>query len=336
MDFLQVLNNTSLVTIFYALLLLIVVVLLTILVGIRVTTWDSVPTIYRLESEKYYKDPNKNNATYAFPFMEEEGSIDLSVIVPSYNEEKRLPIMMDETLEYLENEKKNKPSFTYEIIVVDDGSKDQTSKVTLEYVKKIGVHKMRLLTLEKNRGKGGAVRMGVLSSRGRRILMADADGASKFADLARLQVALDDLNGKKGNKAVIVCGSRAHLQDEAVAERSLLRNFLMYGFHFLVWFLCVRGIKDTQCGFKLFTRPAALLTFTALHVERWAFDVELLYIAQQLKIPLAEVAINWKEIDGSKMIPFWSWLQMGKDLLLISLRYIVGAWKIKPLKLKSQ
>lgn len=291
--------------------------------------------ISRFESEKYYKDPNKNNATYPFPFMEEEGSIDLSVIVPSYNEEERLPVMLDETLEYLENEKKKKPSFTYEIIVVDDGSKDTTSEVALEYVKKYGVQCMRLLTFEKNRGKGGAVRMGVLSSRGRRILMADADGASKFADLARLERALDDLSGK-GNKAVIVCGSRAHLQDEAVAERSFLRNFLMYGFHFLVWFLCVRGIKDTQCGFKLFTRPAALLTFSALHVERWAFDVELLYIAQRLKIALAEVSINWTEIDGSKMIPFWSWLQMGKDLLLISLRYVVGAWRIETMKLKSQ
>jgi len=208
--------------------------------------------------------------------------------------------------------------------------------VALDYVKNHGVHKMRVLTFEKNRGKGGAVRLGVLSSRGRRILMADADGASKFADLARLERALDELNGKKGNKAVIICGSRAHLQEEAVAQRSILRNFLMYGFHFLVWFLCVRGIKDTQCGFKLFTRPAALLTFTALHVERWAFDVELLYIAQRLKIPLAEVAVNWTEIDGSKMIPFWSWLQMGKDLLLISLRYVVGAWKIEPMKLKTQ
>lgn len=295
-----------------------------------------MPMLSRFESEKVYKDPNNNYATYPFPFIEEEGSIDLSVIVPSYNEEERLPIMLDETLDYLENKKKNHPSFTYEIIVVDDGSKDGTSKVALEYVKKYGVHKMRLLTFEKNRGKGGAVRMGVLSSRGRRLLMADADGASKFADLLRLESALDDINGKKGNKAVIICGSRAHLQEEAVAERSFLRNLLMHVFHFLVWLLCVRGIKDTQCGFKLFTRPAALLTFTALHVERWAFDVELLYIAQRLKIPLAEVAINWKEIDGSKMIPFWSWLQMGKDLLLISLRYLTGAWKIEPMKLKSQ
>ncbi|XP_078369313.1 dolichyl-phosphate beta-glucosyltransferase-like isoform X2 [Oculina patagonica] len=331
MDFLAFFHSITLTTIFYALLLLIPIVFVTILVAIRLTTWDTVPMITRFDSEKYYKDPNKNNATYPFPYMEEEGSIDLSVIVPSYNEEERLPIMLDETCEYLENEKKKKPSFTYEIIVVDDGSKDTTSKVALEYSKKYGVHQMRVLTFEKNRGKGGAVRMGMFSSRGRRLLMADADGASKFADLARLEKAMDE-----GHKAVIVCGSRAHLQEEAVAERSLFRNFLMYGFHFLVWFLCVRGIKDTQCGFKLFTRPAALLTFSALHVERWAFDVELLYIAQKLKIALAEVAINWTEIEGSKMIPFWSWLQMGKDLLLINLRYLVGAWRIEPMKLKSQ
>ncbi|KAJ7357714.1 dolichyl-phosphate beta-glucosyltransferase [Desmophyllum pertusum] len=336
MDVLAVFHSISLATIFYALLLLIPTIFVAILVGIRMTTWDVVPEISRFDSEKYYKDPNKNNATYPFPIMEEEGSIDLSVIVPSYNEEERLPVMLDETFEYLENEKKNKPSFTYEIIVVDDGSKDATSKVALEYSKKYGVHQMRVLTLEKNRGKGGAVRLGVFSSRGRRLLMADADGASKFADLARLERALDDLNGKKGNKAVIICGSRAHLQEEAVAQRSLFRNFLMYVFHFLVWFLCVRGIKDTQCGFKLFTRPAALLTFSALHVERWAFDVELLYIAQQLKITLGEVAINWEEIEGSKMVPVWSWLQMGKDLLLINLRYVVGAWRIEPMKLKTQ
>ncbi|RMX49760.1 hypothetical protein pdam_00019761 [Pocillopora damicornis] len=336
MDIPSVVHSLSLVTIVYALLLLIPIVIVIILIGIRLMTYDAVPIISRFDSEKYYKDPNKNNATYPFPIMEEAGSIDLSVIVPSYNEEERLPTMLDETFEYLESEKRKKPSFTYEIIVVDDGSRDATSKVALEYSRKYGVHQMRVLTLEKNRGKGGAVRLGMFSSRGRRLLMADADGASKFADLAKLEKALDDLNGKKGNTAVIVCGSRAHLQDEAVAQRTFFRNILMYGFHFLVWFLCVRGIRDTQCGFKLFTRPAALLTFSALHVERWAFDVELLYIAQKLKITLAEVAVNWTEIEGSKMIPVWSWLQMGKDLLMISLRYVVGAWRIEPIKLKSQ
>ena len=71
-------------------------------------------------------------------------------------------------------------------------------------------------------------------------------------------------------------------------------------------------------------------TFCNLHVERWAFDVELLYIAQRLKIPIAEVAVNWQEMEGSKLVPFWSWLEMGRDLMLISLRHMTGAWKIAP------
>lgn len=102
----------------------------------------------------------------------------------------------------------------------------------------------------------------------------------------------------------------------------------MYGFHFLVWLLCVRGVKDTQCGFKLLTRKSAKTVFGALHVERWAFDVEMLYIAQRLDIPISEVAVNWTEIEGSKIVPFWSSLQMAKDLFLIWLRYRMGAWKI--------
>lgn len=131
----------------------------------------------------------------------------------------------------------------------------------------------------------------------------------------------------------IICGSRAHLEKEEIAKRSYFRLFLMHGFHFLVWLLCVRGIRDTQCGFKLLTRKSARTIFEALHVERWAFDVEMLYIAQTLNIPITEIPVNWTEIEGSKIVPFWSWLQMGIDLLLIWLRYKIGAWKIKKHKM---
>ncbi|CAB1316932.1 unnamed protein product, partial [Coregonus sp. 'balchen'] len=234
-----------------------------------------------------------------------------------------------------------------------DPSSLEMSVVALQYTRQFGADKVRVLTLVKNRGKGGAVRMGTLSSRGRLILMADADGATKFADVEKVEAGLHNVNTKPNHDCknprwfhflswylltpviscpenmAISCGSRAHLEEDAVASRSLFRTFLMYGFHFLVWFFCVRGIKDTQCGFKLFTREAALKTFSSLHVERWAFDVELLYIAQCFKIPVAEVAVNWTEIEGSKLVPVWSWLQMGRDLLFIRLRYITGAWKLE-------
>ena len=128
----------------------------------------------------------------------------------------------------------------------------------------------------------------------------------------------------------IVCGSRAHLEQDSIARRSFFRTVLMYGFHFLVWLLTVRKTRDTQCGFKLFTRSAARICFPNLHIERWyvphcvtltryysgasskcvwlqcslwfgyrAFDVELLYIAEALDIPCEEVAVYWTEIEGN-------------------------------------
>ncbi|KAM3869246.1 dolichyl-phosphate beta-glucosyltransferase-like [Diretmus argenteus] len=259
----------------------------------------------RHEKEKYFLTAIGEKEL--FPSLHDPHSRELSVVIPAYNEELRMPVMLEEAMEYLENRQKLRPSFTYEVIVVDDGSKDKTTE---------------------NRGKGGAVRMGTLSSRGKVVLMADADGATKFADIEKVEAGLHDLDPKPENMA-ISCGSRAHLEEESVAQRSLFRTFLMYGFHFLVWFFCVRGLKDTQCGFKLFTREAALKTFSSLHVERWAFDVELLYIAQCFKIPIAEVAVNWTEIEGSKLVPVWSWLQMGRDLVFIRLRYITGAWRLE-------
>lgn len=288
-------------------------------------TARDAPPLHRHEGEKFFLDARGRKE--ALPSLRDAPTKRLSVVVPSYNEEKRLPVMMDEALGYLEERQSRDPTFTYEVIVVDDGSRDQTSKVAFEYCRTHGSDKVRVVTLAKNRGKGGAVKMGVFSSRGEKILMADADGATRFADVEKLEKGLDGLQPWPDRMA-IACGSRAHLQEASIAQRSYFRTLLMYGFHFLVWFLCVRGVRDTQCGFKLLTREAASRTFSSLHVERWAFDVELLYIAQRCRIPIAEVAVAWTEVEGSKLVPFWSWLQMGKDLLLIRLRYATGAWRL--------
>lgn len=283
------------------------------------------PDLGRYDSEKYFL--NEKQEKCLFPSINDSASVELSVIVPAYNEEERLPLMMDEALEYLEEKKKKLKSFTYEVIVVDDGSKDKTTQTAQSYCNKYGSDKIRVLTLAKNRGKGGAIRLGMFSARGRYLLFADADGASKFSDLTKLENEMKKMEKDTSNRA-LVCGSRAHLEEESIAQRSLFRTILMKGFHFVVWFLCVRGIKDTQCGFKLLTREAAILLFSNLHVERWAFDVDMLFLAQYFHIPVGEVAINWTEIEGSKMVPVFSWIQMGKDIILIRLRYFLGAWKI--------
>ncbi|XP_044769129.1 dolichyl-phosphate beta-glucosyltransferase isoform X2 [Neomonachus schauinslandi] len=265
-------------------------------------TATKMPHLHQHEEERFFLNARGQKET--LPSIWDSPTKRLSVVVPSYNEEKRLPVMMDEALGYLE-ERQN-----------------------------YGSDKVRVITLVKNRGKGGAIRMGIFSSRGEKILMADADGATKFPDVEKLEKGLNDLQPWPEQMA-IACGSRAHLEKESIAQRSYFRTLLMYGFHFLVWFLCVKGIRDTQCGFKLFTREAASRTFSSLHIERWAFDVELLYIAQFFKIPIAEIAVNWTEIEGSKLVPFWSWLQMGKDLLFIRLRYLTGAWKLEQTKKKN-
>lgn len=318
---------------FISALAAVIVFLVAFALGLIYMQCPPKPDLSRSEQEKVFRDPKEEKAL-DFPSLTDPASVDLSVIVPAYNEEERLPVMLNEALGYLEEKKKTSPSFTFEIIIVDDGSKDATTETALIYTEKFGSEKVRVLTASRNRGKGGAVRLGMFSARGAKLLFADADGATTFRDIERLEMKLEEKKNFEGAgdelAEMIVCGSRSHLQEAATAERSFFRNILMFGFHFLVWFFCVRGIKDTQCGFKLLTRKAAYRTFCNLHVERWAFDVELLYIAQRLKIPIAEVAVNWQEMEGSKLVPFWSWLEMGRDLTLISLRHMTGAWKIIP------
>ena len=288
------------------------------------------PNIFRYESERVYID-RQHGGKKVFPFVDvDKGPTNtttskyLSIIVPAYNEEQRLPVMLDEAIEYLESRSKTDSKFTYEIIVVDDGSTDKTTQVALDYADRYGSDKLRVLTLFKNRGKGGAVRLGVLSSRGERVLFADADGATKFSELAKLEATLNEANLAKR----IVIGSRAHLEEDAIASRSAIRTFLMHGFHFIVWFFAVRTVRDTQCGFKLFGRKIANQLFTGLHVERWAFDVELLHVAEHLKLEIREVAVQWTEIDGSKIVPVFSWLQMGRDVFKVFFMYKTGAWQL--------
>lgn len=320
----DLLFTAALYAVFAALLALVIVCVIVLAIS------TPYPEITDVVSERSFKDGAQQQP---FPsLLTDPPSITLSVVVPAYNEEERLPTMLDECLEYLEDRNCKKSNFSYEVLVVDDGSSDSTTDVAHRYSSKLGAEKVRCLTLARNRGKGGAVRLGMLRCRGAALLFADADGASKFEDYAKLEDALNGLCKEESDLSAslgVVCGSRAHLEEESVAQRSLFRTVLMYGFHALVWLFTVRGIKDTQCGFKLMTRRTAKILFQSLHIERWAFDVELLMIAQQLGIPIAEVAVRWTEIEGSKVTPVLSWLQMGRDLVLIWLRYTIGAWRIR-------
>jgi len=317
---------SSFVTAYLPLIAIPALLLLIMIVIYAIMTAKHPPNINIYETEKVFKDPNNSGKTLPFPSLGENSSIELSVIVPAYNEESRLPIMLRETIDVLADKMKSQPTYTYEIIIVDDGSKDNTTEVALNYGKEISTENCRVLTLAKNLGKGGAVRRGALVARGSKVLFADADGATKFSDIWKMEEKLRNI--KNSDNHGLVCGSRAHLEKESIAQRSFFRTILMKGFHICVWLFGCKTIQDTQCGFKLMTRETARVAFNSLHIERWAFDVELIKIAEILKIPTAEVSVNWTEIDGSKLDPISASIQMFKDLFFLWLRYFVGVWRI--------
>jgi dolichyl-phosphate beta-glucosyltransferase len=170
--------------------------------------------------------------------------------------------------------------------------------------------------------------------------MADADGATDIRDLLKLITALNAISVSSSihdnPQLAVAFGSRAHLEDTAaVVARSQIRTLLMWAFHLCVATLCSRTIRDTQCGFKLFTAKAAKLLFSNLHLQRWAFDIELVTIAQSLSIPIVEVGVQWKEVDGSKLDTGSKWtllvtsLGMLRDMICVRLCYTLGIWKLK-------
>ncbi|RPD52354.1 glycosyltransferase family 2 protein [Lentinus tigrinus ALCF2SS1-7] len=286
----------------------------------------SPDTIVPKPSEKTYRSPRKPSAKLPLSSIRDSPSVDLSVVIPAYNETARLPDMFSTTLAHLESTRTSQGR-SYEVLIVDDGSRDGTADLALKLGAQYPQSDVRVVVLEKNLGKGGAVRHGMLHGRGRRLLMVDADGASRFEDLELLWNEMDEISPQ--GEAAVVVGSRAHLvKTEAVVKRSFLRNVLMYGLHTILRIVGVGHIRDTQCGFKLFSRRAAQQIFPYQHLPTWIFDVELLLLAKELHMPVAEVPIEWHEVGGSKLHVFADSLQMLRDLLILRANLLLGRWKV--------
>ncbi|KAL4152511.1 hypothetical protein PRNP1_001939 [Phytophthora ramorum] len=278
--------------------------------------------------EDTYQDPNAGDKLLPFGSLgDEKSQVSLTVVIPAYNEEQRILVTIKDAVAFLDAKTLQDPSFTYEILVVDDCSVDATVDVVLQQVKKHSVQRIRLLRLQQNHGKGGAIRKGVMRARGERVLFADADNATEIRDYDKLALAMDQAHAAGAGNGVVVCGSRAHLEEQAIAKRNPLRNLLMHGFHLIVSTLCIKNVRDTQCGFKLFDRTAARVLFAPLHIERWAFDVELLYLAACSKMAIKEVAVQWTEVPGSKLSVISATLTMLREIVLIRLCYTLGIWK---------
>lgn len=258
-----------------------------------------------------------------------QDNILLSVVVPSYNETGRILAMLKDAIQFLEEKLPER----WEIVIVDDGSSDGTSDYCLKLSREtfhLKPNQLRVIKFTENRGKGGAVRQGLLHIRGKYGLFADADGASKFSDV---QLSLENIKEiEKGSNdetlPAMIIGSRAHMVNtEAVIKRSFIRNCLMHGFHVLVWVFGIHSIKDTQCGFKMFNREAIDKIFPYLHTEGWIFDIEVLLLGLKKNINYKEIPVSWHEVGGSKMDLAMDSLKMAKDLVIIRMAYILGIYK---------
>ncbi len=226
------------------------------------------------------------------------GPIDLSIVIPAYNEERRLAPTLDATLAYMRDSGRS-----HEIIVVDDGSTDGTA-ATVDA--RVSPH-LRLLRLGNNRGKGAAVRAGVLASQGRRVLFMDADGSTAIEEVARLDSACDAGAG-------IAVGSRGI--PGASVQRTWLRSCVTWLFRVVLQALLfdlVEGVIDTQCGFKLFRGDLARDLFARAKVDRFAFDVEILALAKG-RTRCAEVPVRWVHRPESKVNVLLDGMAMIRDI----------------------
>jgi dolichyl-phosphate beta-glucosyltransferase len=238
---------------------------------------------------------------------------DLSVVIPAYNEEERLEPTVRDAVAYFRARRS-----AFELIVVDDGSRDGTSALVRRLSDELP--EVRLIRLAANHGKGYAVRTGVVNARGRSVLFADADGATPFEEIERLEAAL-----REG--ADVAVGSRAWEPQGVRVRAKFYRRVIGRTFHAMVELLTVRNVKDTQCGFKLFREQAAHDLFSRMRMNGFSFDVELLVMAARRGYRVVEVPVNWCHQPGSKVnLPIDS-LRMALDLFRIRKHCLSGEYE---------
>jgi dolichyl-phosphate beta-glucosyltransferase len=238
----------------------------------------------------------------------------LSIVIPAYNEEKRLGASLQEIQTFLPNHFEQT-----EVIVVNDGSSDRTGQVVSSFVKQGGAHRIACIELAQNSGKGAAVKAGVEHATGDYILFMDADLSTPLTEISKVLAPLQ--NGKD-----VAVGSRAIKSSNILERQPFYRESMGKLFNLFVRLLVINGISDTQCGFKAFRREAAKEIFNRLETTRFGFDVEVLVWAKVLGYSVEEVGVTWVNSPHSRVSPIRDSLEMLWSLFQIR-RRVYGVFK---------
>src|SRR5882762_2963878 len=238
-------------------------------------------------------------------------SLDLSIIIPSYNEESRLPATLDGIAGYLQSYRG-----TAEVLVVDDGSKDGTAAVA-EYFR-IKIPTLRVVSNGENRGKGYSVRHGMQEARGGIVLFTDADLSAPIEEVEKLLPAMQTND--------VAIGSRAMDRSQITVHESPFREFAGIIFNKIVRLILWLPFVDTQCGFKAFRREACKIIFEQQTIERFGFDPELLYLARHHGLRSVEIPVRWGHSPATKVSMLRYSLQMFVDVFAIRWNALTGKY----------
>lgn len=242
---------------------------------------------------------------------EKNNQIFLSVVIPTYNEERRIGKTLANIQKFLSSQ-----DYPYEVIVVDDGSKDTTCNI-IQIISE-GWPQICLITNPVNRGKGAVIKQGILNAHGQYILFTDADNATPIEQVERLLQFVPEYH--------IVIGSRHCSGAKIHIPQARHRIFLSRASNLLIRLLTVPGISDTQCGFKLFEKSAGKSIFSNVKLERFGFDFEALVIAQHLGYKFKELGIEWYNDPESKVRAGKEALRTLRDLLRVKYNLMRGVY----------
>lgn len=239
-----------------------------------------------------------------------------SIIIPAFNENARIGATLQRVIAYAAER-----GWDAEIIAVDDGSTDNTAQIIAAFAQKHP--QLRLLQNPGNRGKGYSIRNGMLQAQGEILLFSDADLSSPIEEADKLWAAI-------AGGADIAIGSRWLRSDLQTQRQPVYRQVFGRIFNLILRIVLGLNFKDTQCGFKAFTRRAATAIFPLQRIERWGFDPELLYLARKFGFKVAEIPVAWAHREGTRISPLRDGPQMFVEMLKIRWNAMRGKYGAKP------